>query len=187
MKKGMVFAALSLSVALAGCAGPGSVTPSPAPASNAGGQQKQPAAEESNGPKTVKFGGSAKFSADPSATMVVTIGAPRADPNAHVDVPADGKYVFVDAKAELTEGVAGTVGEDEFSLVDANGKRYEPAPTGLDLEKAFIEFLTEEDRAANGVIAYDVPPNTDLHSLKVEWQPTDDKDKPLGLAATWSA
>lgn len=185
MKKVMVFTALSLSVALAGCAGPNGA--SSAPASNTGGPQKQPAAQESNGPKTVKFGGSAKFNTDASDAMVVTIDAPREEPNAHVDLPADGKYVFLDAKAELTDGIADTISEDEFTLVDANGKRYEPAPTGLDVEKAFIVFLTEQDKAANGVIAYDVPPNTDPHSLKVVWQPTDSKDKPLGPTITWSA
>lgn len=64
--------------------------------------------------------------------------------------------------------------------------RYEAAP-GLGVENAFIEFLSEDDRTADGVIAYDVPQNTDLHALKVEWQPTDNNHKPLGLAATWSS
>lgn len=187
MKKITVVAALSLSVALSGCASPfGPTLPLPAPASSAGGQQKQQAGQDSSGPKTVKYGDSAKFGSEDLGTIVVTIGAPREDPNAPVDLPADGKYVFLDAKAELTAGVAATVGEDEFTLVDSNGKRYEAAPVELD-GKEFIEFLTEDDRVGQAVIAYDVPPETDLHSLKVEWQPTDTKNKPLGLAATWSA
>lgn len=187
MKKVVVLAALLLSVALAGCAGPFDYTAPVPTAGNVGVPQKQPTAE-ANGPKAVKFGGSAEFTTvDRSGTVVVTLGAPREDPNAQVDLPADGKYVFLAAKADLIGGFVATIGDDEFTLVDANGKRYEAAPTSVDAKGPFIEFLTDEERTADGVILYDVPPDTDLHSLKVEWQPTDDNRKPLGLAATWSA
>ncbi|TDD56608.1 DUF4352 domain-containing protein [Saccharopolyspora elongata] len=138
---------------------------------------------ESTGPQSVSFGQAATVSTDKGTQLKLTIGAPT-DFTGKADFePEKGKYVVIDASAELAKGVAGNVSEDEFVLVDANGNRYEPAIASMEISGSFIKLLTDKGKAETGQIIYDVP--ADATGLKVEYSPTDVDSKPLGMLATW--
>ena len=190
MKRLIAPVAFALLVGLSGCAGGSSSSDATAPADNAGDTsssetQGQTGADDSVGGKTAKFGESVQFAPDKDATLKVTLKAPTEQPSVETLFPAEGKYVFVDAEAVLVDGLMGVIGGDEFALVDAQGNRYEETPATM--ENSFLEMLAKGGEPGTGVITYDVPADVDLASLKIEWSPTDSKDQPVGLAATWSA
>ncbi|MGW5790981.1 hypothetical protein ACWEV3_10275 [Saccharopolyspora sp. NPDC003752] len=138
---------------------------------------------ESTGPQSASFGQAVTVSTDKGTQLKLTIGAPT-DFTGQADFEAEkGKYVVIDASAELAKGVAGNVSEDEFILVDAKGNRYEPAIASMEISGSFIKLLTDKGKPETGKIIYDVP--ADATGLTVEYSPTDVDSKPLGMLATW--
>ncbi|MEV0698434.1 hypothetical protein AB0I53_11005 [Saccharopolyspora sp. NPDC050389] len=138
---------------------------------------------ESTGPQSAPFGQAVTVSTDSGTKLKLTIGAPSDYTGAADFEPEKGKYVVIDASAELASGVAGNVSEDEFVIVDAKGNRYEPAIASMEISGSFIKLLTDKGKAETGKIIYDVP--ADASGLTVEYSPTDVDSKPLGLLATW--
>lgn len=176
--------AAALLITLAGC-GVGAK-----PQSSGGGDSKsssetsQSSGEsESTGPQSVAFGQPVTVKTDQGTKLKLTIGAPTDFTEKTDFEPEKGKYVVVDAEAALAAGVAGNVSEDEFTLVDSNGNRYEPAIASMEISGSFIELLTDRDKPVTGKIIYDVP--KDASGLTVEYSPTDVNSKPLGLLASW--
>ncbi|GAA2819967.1 hypothetical protein [Saccharopolyspora taberi] len=190
MKRLIAPVAFALLVGLSGCAGGSSDSDATPPADNAGGTSssetsEQGSGDDSAGGKTAKFGEAVQFAPEKGTTLKVTLKAPTDQAPFEAVLPAEGKYVFVDAEATLVNGIAGVIGGDEFVLVDAKGNRYEEAPASI--EHSFIEMLTKGGEPGSGTITYDVPADTDLSTVKIEWAPTDSNEQPLGTAATWSA
>lgn len=184
MKRLIAPLAAALLIILAGC-GVGAK-----PQSSGGGDSKsssetsQSSGEsESTGSQSVAFGQSVTVNTDRGTKLKLTIGAPT-DFTEETDFdPEKGKYIVVDAEAALVAGVAGNVSEDEFTLIDGKGKRYEPAIASMEISGSFIELLTDKDKPVAGKIIYDVP--KDASSLAVEYSPTGFNSKPLGLLASW--
>ncbi|MDA3645948.1 DUF4352 domain-containing protein [Saccharopolyspora indica] len=175
-------ATAALLIGLAGCV-PGMPTPPSNPesgSSETGSSETGQASEETtSGP--VAFGEFAQVSKDLGAKLKVSVGAP-ADftPTDSLFEPERGKYVAVDAQAELLAGTVDNISDDEFTLVDSQGNRYEAATVSLD--NMFLHLLTEGE-PVSGKIVYDVP--ADATGFTVEYAPTDSQEKELGVLASW--
>ncbi|MER7011114.1 DUF4352 domain-containing protein [Saccharopolyspora sp. NPDC000359] len=147
---------------------------------DSGSSEAEQAAEETtSGP--VAFGEFAEVKKDMGARLKVSIGAP-ADYTATDSIfePEVGKFVSVSAQAELLAGTVENISEDEFTLVDAQGNRYEP--TTVSLDDMFLHLLSEGE-PVSGTIVYDVP--ADASGFTVEYEPTDLNEKSLGVLASW--
>ncbi|MGW1681676.1 DUF4352 domain-containing protein [Saccharopolyspora sp. NPDC002376] len=178
MKRLIAPLAAALVIGLAGCgpAVPKETTTSTDSSSSESGQ----ATEESSSGQ-VAFGESAEVKKDVGAKLKVSIAAPAdLDPAQVSFSPEVGKYVAVDAQAELLAGTVDNISDDEFTLVDAQGNRYEAAT--VTMENMFLHLLTE-GKPVSGKIIYDVP--ADATGFTVEYAPTDANQKPMGVLATW--
>ncbi|MCP2164431.1 DUF4352 domain-containing protein [Goodfellowiella coeruleoviolacea] len=183
---------MSLAVVALGLAGCGSSVTGSAKTAQSTGQAEQSstgAAQDAKddkaapaGDQEVAFGEKVVVKQDSTTEYSVTIGAPE-EVTEKTDFPPEGRYVSVAASAALTDGVLAVVSEDDFVLVDSQGKKYEPTPAGLDLENAFIHMLGTVGETKTGTIFYDVP--TGAKGFSVVFTPTDNNEKPVGVTATW--
>ncbi|MGP4018431.1 DUF4352 domain-containing protein [Saccharopolyspora sp. 5N708] len=185
MKRLIAPLAAALLIGLAGCGAASSdASGSGDSASTEGSSQGSTQSEESTGPQSVAFGQPIKFSPDDESELQVTVGAPADFDAAQAEFPPEkGKFIVIEGQASLLSGIAGNISEDEFTLVDSQGNRYEPAIVTMDISGAFIHLLTANGEVATGKIYYDVP--ADATGFTVEYQPTDSNSQPLGLVATW--
>lgn len=179
MKRLIAPLAATLLIGLAGC---GAAVPTPTPGntdSSSSSETGQASEETTSGPVT--FGEFAQVSKDLGATLKVSIGAPADLDPAQVSFPPEvGKYVAVEAQAELLSGTVDNISDDEFTLVDAQGNRYEAATVSLD--NMFLHLLTE-GQPVSGQIVYDVP--ADATGFTVEYAPTDSQEQEMGVLASW--
>lgn len=175
-------ATAALLIGLAGCV-PGIPTPprnTESGSSETSSSETGQASEETTG-GPVAFGEFAQVSKDLGAKLKISIGAPAdLDPAQASFPPEVGKYVAVDAQAELLAGTVDNISDDEFTLVDSQGNRYEAATVSLD--NMFLHLLTEGE-PVSGKIVYDVP--ADATGFTVEYAPTDSQEKELGVLASW--
>ncbi|MDA3630643.1 DUF4352 domain-containing protein [Saccharopolyspora oryzae] len=183
MKRLIAPLAAALVIGLAGC-GPAvptvPKTSTDSSSSESGSSETGEASGETTG-GPVAFGESVEVKKDAGAKLKVSIAAPAdLDPAQASFPPEVGKYVAVDASAELLAGTVDNISDDEFTLVDAQGNRYEAATVTLD--NMFLHLLTEGE-PVSGKIVYDVP--ADATGFTVEYAPTDANEKPMGVLATW--
>ena len=179
MKKLIASLSVALVVGLAGCSAPTSSETQPGSAVEDSTPEQQAEEKSTGGP--VAFGESVEVAKDAGARLTVTIGAPAdLDPAQASFPPEVGKYVAVDAQAELLAGAIDNISDDEFTLVDAQGNRYEPATVSLD--NMVLHLLTEGE-PVSGTIVYDVP--VDATGFTVEYAPTDANEQPMGVLGTW--
>ncbi|KAA5836049.1 DUF4352 domain-containing protein [Saccharopolyspora hirsuta] len=170
--------AAALLIGLAGC---GAAVPIEMPTKPDSGSSETGQASEETTSGPVAFGEFAEVEKEMGARLKVSVAAP-ADytPADSLFQPEVGKYVAVDAQAELVAGAVENISEDEFTLIDAQGNRYQP--TTVSLDNMFLHLLSRGQQVS-GKIVYDVP--ADATGFTVEYEPTDVNDKSMGVLASW--